>query len=52
MAGHMANTHDLVAIGSGHAGESATDLAAFLGHRSPIIEKAQPWAVTNGQPRS
>lgn len=38
----MANTYDLVAIGSGPAGESATELAAFFGRRSAIIEKAQP----------
>ena len=38
----MANTYDLVAIGAGPAGESATELAAFFGHRSAVIEKAQP----------
>ena len=37
----MAETYDLIAIGSGPAGESATELAAFFGHRSAVIEKAQ-----------
>jgi NAD(P) transhydrogenase len=38
----MTNTYDLIAIGSGPAGESATELAAFFGHRSAIVEKARP----------
>ncbi len=38
----MTDTYDLVAIGAGPAGESATELAAFFGHRSAVIEKAQP----------
>ena len=40
----MTDTYDLVAIGAGPAGESATELAAFFGHRSAVIEKAQPGA--------
>jgi len=38
----MTGIYDLVAIGAGPAGESATELAAFFGHRSAIIERAQP----------
>jgi len=38
----MTETYDLIAIGSGPAGESATQLAAFFGHRSAIIERARP----------
>ena len=38
----MTDTYDFVAIGSGPAGESATELAAFFGHRSAVIEKARP----------
>jgi NAD(P) transhydrogenase len=38
----MTDTYDLVAIGAGPAGESATELAAFFGHRSAVIERAQP----------
>lgn len=38
----MAGTYDLVAIGAGPAGESATELAAFFGHRSAVIEKSLP----------
>ena len=30
----MIDTYEFVAIGSGPAGESATELAAFFGHRS------------------
>src|SRR5215472_9239481 len=37
----MVETYDLIAIGSGPSGESATQLAAFFGHRSAVIEKAQ-----------
>lgn len=47
------DTYDLVAIGAGPAGESATELAAFFGHRSAIIERAQPGGVvttTGGAP--
>ena len=49
----MTDTYDLVAIGAGPAGESATDLAAFFAHRSAIIEKAQPGGTvttTGGAP--
>lgn len=38
----MADTYDLIAIGAGPAGESATELASFFGHRSAVIEKALP----------
>ena len=37
----MVETYDLIAIGSGPSGESATELASFFGHRSAVIEKAQ-----------
>jgi NAD(P) transhydrogenase len=49
----MTDTYDFVAIGAGPAGESAADLAAFFGHRSAIIEKAQPGGTvttTGGAP--
>src|SRR5205085_6839501 len=35
-------TYDLIAIGAGPAGEAATELAAFFGHRSAVIEKNRP----------
>jgi NAD(P) transhydrogenase len=38
----MADEYEFVAIGSGPAGESATELAAFFGHRSAVVEKARP----------
>jgi NAD(P) transhydrogenase len=38
----MTDTYDLIAIGAGPAGESATELASFFGHRSAIIEKNRP----------
>ena len=49
----MTDTYDLVAIGAGPAGESATELAAFFGCRSAVIEKAQPGGTvttTGGAP--
>ncbi len=49
----MTDTYDLVAIGAGPAGESATELAAFFGHRSAIVEKATPGGAvctTGGAP--
>ncbi len=49
----MTDTYDLVAIGAGPAGESATELAAFFGHRSAVIEKARPGGTvttTGGAP--
>jgi NAD(P) transhydrogenase len=49
----MTDTYDLVAIGAGPAGESATELAAFFGYRSVLIEKAQPGGTvttTGGAP--
>ncbi len=49
----MTDIYDLVAIGAGPAGESATELAAFFGHRSAVIEKALPGGTvttTGGAP--
>ena len=49
----LTDTYDLVAIGAGPAGESATELAAFFGHRSAIVERAQPGGTvttTGGAP--
>src|SRR5215469_10117051 len=49
----MVDTYDLIAIGSGPAGESATELASFFGHRSVVIEKARPGGTvttTGGAP--
>lgn len=36
------DTYDLVAIGAGPAGESATELAAFFGYRCLIVEQGAP----------
>jgi NAD(P) transhydrogenase len=47
------NDYDLIAIGAGPAGESATELASFFGHRSAVIEKARPGGTvttTGGAP--
>ncbi|MDZ4837668.1 MAG: FAD-dependent oxidoreductase [Candidatus Melainabacteria bacterium] len=38
----MRTEYDLIAVGAGPAAESATELAAFFGHRSLIIEKNKP----------
>ena len=38
----MTDGYEFVAIGSGPAGESAAELAAWFGHRSAVIEKARP----------
>jgi len=38
----MRDGYEFVAIGSGPAGESAAELAAFFGHPSAVIEKARP----------
>ncbi|HMK22124.1 MAG TPA: FAD-dependent oxidoreductase [Terriglobales bacterium] len=49
----MTDTYDLIAIGAGPAGESATELAAFFGHRSAVIERAYPGGAvttTGGAP--
>jgi NAD(P) transhydrogenase len=49
----MRETYDLIAIGSGPAGESAAELASFFGHRSAVIEKAWPGGTvttTGGAP--
>src|SRR4051812_21920033 len=46
-------TYDLIAIGAGPAGESATELAAFFGYRSLIIERNRPGGTvttTGGAP--
>src|SRR6478609_5741594 len=49
----MTDAYDLIAIGSGPAGESATDLASFFGYRCAVIEKARPGGTvttTGGAP--
>ncbi len=49
----MTDTYDLVAIGAGPAGESATELASFFGHRCAVIEKYRPGGTvttTGGAP--
>src|SRR4249919_365632 len=49
----MTDAYEFVAIGSGPAGESAAELAAFFGHRSAVIEKARPGGTvttTGGAP--
>ena len=49
----MTEDYDLVAIGSGPAGESATELAAVFEYRSAVIEKARPGGTvttTGGAP--
>jgi NAD(P) transhydrogenase len=49
----MTDAYDLIAVGSGPAGESATELAAIFGHRSAVIEKALPGGAvttTGGAP--
>jgi NAD(P) transhydrogenase len=49
----MTDTYDLIAIGSGPAGESATELASFFGYRCAVIEKARPGGTvttTGGAP--
>jgi NAD(P) transhydrogenase len=38
----MTEDYDLIAIGSGPAGESAADLASFFGHRCAVVEMAKP----------
>jgi len=38
----MSNTYDMIVIGSGPAGESAAQLAAYFGHRVAIIEQNKP----------
>jgi NAD(P) transhydrogenase len=49
----MTDAYDLVAIGAGPAGESATELASFFCHRSAVIERARPGGTvttTGGAP--
>ncbi|HTA39010.1 MAG TPA: FAD-dependent oxidoreductase [Candidatus Acidoferrales bacterium] len=46
-------TYDLVAIGAGPAGESATELASFFGLRCAVVEKNRPGGTvttTGGAP--
>jgi NAD(P) transhydrogenase len=38
----VTDSYSLIAIGAGPAGESATELAAFFGHHSAVIEKDRP----------
>jgi NAD(P) transhydrogenase len=38
----MTDRYEFIAIGSGPAGESAAELAAWFGHRSAVIERARP----------
>ncbi len=38
----MSNTYDMIVIGSGPAGESAAELAAYFGYRVVIIERNKP----------
>jgi NAD(P) transhydrogenase len=38
----MPNKYDMIVIGSGPAGESAAQLAAYFGHRVAIIERNKP----------
>jgi len=49
----MTDLYDLVVIGSGPAGQSAAELAAFLGHSALIVEKGLPGGTvttTGGAP--
>jgi len=49
----MTYEYDFIAIGSGPAGESAAELAAWFGHRSAVIERARPGGTvtkTGGAP--
>ena len=38
----MSNKYDMIVIGSGPAGESAAQLAAYFGHRVAMIERNKP----------
>ena len=49
----MREAYDFIAIGAGPAGEAATELAAFFGHSSAVIEKNKPGGTvttTGGAP--
>jgi NAD(P) transhydrogenase len=49
----MATTYDLIVIGAGPAGQSAAELAAFLGHSALIVDRGRPGGVvttTGGAP--
>lgn len=53
MTSAITERYDLIAIGAGPAGESATELAAFFGYRSVVIEKNRPGGTvttTGGAP--
>src|SRR5207244_12488244 len=49
----MTDGYEFFRTGSGPAGESAAELAAFFGHRSAVIEKSRPGGTvttTGGAP--
>ena len=49
----MRDSYDLIAIGAGPAGESATELASFFGYRTAIVENNRPGGTvttTGGAP--
>src|SRR5262245_33019248 len=49
----MNHAYDLIVIGSGPAGQSAAELAAFLGHSALVVERGEPGGVvttTGGAP--
>jgi NAD(P) transhydrogenase len=49
----VTETYDLIAIGGGPAGESATELASFFGRRCAIVERNRPGGTvttTGGAP--
>jgi NAD(P) transhydrogenase len=49
----MEDRYDFIAIGAGPAGESAAELASFLGYRSAIVERDRPGGTvttTGGAP--
>jgi hypothetical protein len=49
----VAHMYDLIAVGAGPAGESATELASFFGLRCAVVEKDRPGGTvttTGGAP--
>src|SRR5262245_42393363 len=49
----MSNAYDLIVIGAGPAGQSAAELATFLGHSVLVVERSTPGGVvatTGGAP--
>jgi NAD(P) transhydrogenase len=49
----LRDTFDFIAIGAGPAGEAATELAAFFGYRSAVVERSAPGGTvttTGGAP--